>query len=289
MIIVNLKGGLGNQMFQYAAGKALATKTQQELKIDITSLTRANEIGNIYRPFSLDRFTLSAPLATDSEIQKLKPAQNILTKVYRKIVYKLQGDRTVCFDEAFMQLTGEQYLEGYWQSPRYFENIREDILCEFALKESDSSYNEQSKNKMQQGDSVSMHIRRGDYIKNPTVAKEFGQCSTEYYQKAIAHVTKHTTNPRFFIFSDDIEWVKENLQLPTSTVFVSDPSLTDTEELVLMSKCAHHIIANSSFSWWAAWLNQNPAKIVIAPTPWFDNLRYDAHLIPDTWTLLPKQ
>jgi hypothetical protein len=136
--------------------------------------------------------------------------------------------------------------------------------------------------------SVSIHIRRGDYVQNHRVLRENGICSLSYYKRAVAELEKTQKDIFYFIFSDDINWVKKNISLGRDTVFVSDTTLTDSEELVIMSKCKHNIIANSSFSWWAAWINQNPNKICVAPKPWFNTAKYDSNLIPKSWIQLPK-
>lgn len=296
MIIVNLKGGLGNQMFQYALGRALSIKNNDELALDINTLNKASSIGNIPRAYGLAHFSIYARLATDAEIASLKPQPSLLVKIKNKVHNRLLGDLTVCYDSRILSQTGDIYLDGYWQSPRYFEAIRDVLLKDLQLTSPLSSTATTFLKQIQESNSVSLHVRRGDYVKNPTIAKEFGVCSLQYYKSAIATLCKHEEEPEegrtFFIFSDDINWVIENLteSLPINAkaVMVTGANLKDTEELMLMSKCQHNIIANSSFSWWSAWLNQNPDKLVIAPTPWFDTTVYDKNLIPPSWIQLPK-
>jgi len=130
---------------------------------------------------------------------------------------------------------------------------------------------------------VSLHVRRGDYVKNPQVLKEFGICSIDYYKRAIKHIEDSVDSPTYFVFSDDLAWVKKNLPVGEKVVYIQGENITDTEELTLMSKCKHNIIANSTFSWWGAWLNQNSNKIVVAPTPWFETQPYDKDLILKSW------
>jgi hypothetical protein len=288
MIIINLKGGIGNQMFQYAFGKKLSLKNSDVLKLEIDGLERANAIGDIYRPFSLGAFNVTAEVATAEEVQQLKYPYGIISKGIRFITARVLKKTYTLFDPTALTWKGDRFLDGYWQSPDYFTDIRDTLLTEFTLKTPLSDAVTSYKKQIESSTSVSMHIRRGDYAKNPQVLLEFGICEASYYQKAMEHMRAITKNPTFFIFSDDIQWVQDNLSVPESAVFVQHPELKDVEELALMSMCAHNIIANSTFSWWGAWLNTNDDKVVIVPTPWFERRPWDKNLIPTSWTLLPK-
>ena len=288
MIIVNLKGGLGNQMFQYALGRRLTLQNKDTLKLDTTGLARANNVGDIYRPFALDAFAIEKEIATAEEIKALKYPYGIISKGLRRFRFKVLKQTNTLFIPKMLHVNGNLYLDGYWQSPRYFDDIRDTLLHDFTLNAPLSAAGNSYATQMKETVSVSIHVRRGDYIKNPRVLKEFGICSLEYYKKAIAHIERTYTKPTYFVFSDDIAWVKENVGINGTAIFVSDPTINDTSELALMSTCKHNIIANSSFSWWGAWLNQNPEKIVVAPAPWFELEPYDTNLIPPTWTQLPK-
>ncbi len=288
MIIVNLKGGTGNQLFQYALARHLALKNNDTLKLDIDGLARANITGDIYRPFALKAFNIVKEVASPDEVQQLKYPYGIISKAWRWFRFKILRKTNIFFDAQVLAWTGNIYLDGYWQSPLYFEEIRNILLQELTLAEPLSQAATMYAKQIKDSNAVSLHVRRGDYINNPRVQKEFGLCTGAYYEKAIAHITTNVTNPTYFVFSDDIEWVKNNLLLGEQVVYVKDQDLTDTEELVLMSLCQHNIIANSSFSWWGAWLNQKNAKIVIAPTPWFNKQLCDKNLIPNSWTQLPK-
>jgi len=288
MIILNLKGGVGNQMFQYAFARKLALQNDDVLKLETAGLTKANDVGDIFRPFALDAFAIEKNIATVEEVRGLKYPYGVFSKGWRWFNAKILKKIYVEFDSSALTQTGDLFLDGYWQSPLYFADIRDTLLTEFQLhtplSPAVSAYQEQ----IVSCASVSIHVRRGDYAKNPRVLKEFGVCEASYYQLAIEHIENEVPDPTFFIFSDDIAWVKENLSLPSSTVFVQDPTLRDVEELALMSMCTHNIIANSTFSWWAAWLNQNPNKVVVAPAPWYETARFDVHLIPSSWIQLPK-
>lgn len=290
MIIVNLKGGLGNQMFQYAAGKALATKNNGTLKLYTGDLEGVPTIGNTKRDFGLKDFALTAAMATKEEVTPLVPGNNLLTKILKKIKAEIWGSNHLLFEPGFFSQTGDIYLNGFWQSTRYFNSIRELLLADFQLRGSDAILYQDFSSQIKNCTAVSIHVRRGDYASNPVVRRQFGICSKQYYQNAISAITTKIPNVTFFIFSDEPEWVKNNLKLKqeTNVVYIPSDGISDTQSLVLMSQCQHNIIANSSFSWWGAWLNQNPGKIVVAPTPWFDHLKSDADLIPDTWKTLPK-
>lgn len=288
MIIVNLKGGTGNQLFQYALGRSLAIRNDTELKLDIDGLDRANAVGDIYRPFALEAFRVVKNIATNEEVRGVKYPYGLLSKAWRYLSFKLSRDKNTLFRPEVLRWRGDIYLDGYWQSPRYFEAIRETLLEEFTLAEPLAGESARLAAHIATSQSVSLHVRRGDYVKNPRVAKEFGVCSIEYYSNAIAKLREHESGATFFIFSDDMAWVKENLPVGENAVFVQGEGLNDKIELMLMSQCRHNIIANSSFSWWGAWLNQNPDKIVIAPTPWFDAQPYDKDLLLPSWIQLPK-
>ena len=287
MIIVNIKGGLGNQMFQYALGRTLSLKNKDVLKLDISGLDHAKDVGDTHRPFVLDVFTIQNDIANEHEIRKIKYPYGIISKIGRSIDFKILRHTHVLFEEEILKKTGDLYLDGYWQSPRYFENNRDVLLKDFTLKEMPRTM-ETIKNQMSECPSVSLHVRRGDYVTNPRVGREFGMCSIDYYREAIAYMQKHIDAPHFFVFSDDMAWAKQNLPLEEEHTFVEDSALRTVDDLVLMSACKHNIIANSTFSWWGAWLNTNPNKIVIAPKPWFDNSPYDSSLLPHSWIHIQK-
>jgi hypothetical protein len=288
MIIVNLKGGTGNQLFQYALGRHLAHKNNDVLKLDIGGLDRAVKAGDIFRPFQLQAFNVIENIATDEEVEHTRRPYGVLSDGWRLFATKVLRQNRITFNPAMLELRGDVFLDGYWQSPRYFEAIRPLLLTELTLKKGFSTPGEAYVATMMSCPSVSIHVRRADYIHNLRTRRDFGLCERPYYERAMALIRQRVETPRFFVFSDDIEWVKSELPVGKDAVFVKDPTITDTEELMLMSKCQHNIIANSSFSWWGAWLNQNPKKIVIAPTPWFDRQVYDKDLLPPTWIQIPK-
>lgn len=288
MIIVNLKGGLGNQIFQYTLGRKLSLKNNDLLKIDISGLEKANEVGDIYRPYKLDAFNTKATLASEQEVQKLKYPLGFFSKLIRGFNFKILKRHHTDWEPRILKKKGDIYLDGFWQTEKYFADIRPTLLQDFALKEPLSSGAREIE-RMLNNQSVSIHIRRGDYVTDAHTNSYHGTCSLQYYENAIERIQSSVLNPIWFIFSDDIKWAKDTFSLPGEVEYVSAKNIPDHEELILMSKCAHNIIANSSFSWWGAWLNQNPDKIVVAPTPWVDkHPERHAHIIPDSWKTLPK-
>lgn len=287
MIIVQLKGGLGNQLFQYAAALSLAEHHSTVVKVDTTELNQGDkEIGTV-RSFDLQKTVCDPKVATIEEIQKIK-RQSFFTKYvdkfkppYQRKIYK---EAAFGFDEHFFRAKDNIYLKGYRQSERYFLPIEHKIRNCFKFK---AGAIEQVKNKASEictVNSIAIHIRRGDYAK--VVVKDFhGIPDKSYYQDAIIYFEDHIPEPRFFIFSDDPEWVKQHLGFNAAFEMVSgEHTSTAIEDFHLISQCKHQVIANSTFSWWAAWLNPNPDKIVIAPEKWFNNAPYDTKdLIPKNW------
>jgi hypothetical protein len=266
MIIVNLKGGLGNQMFQYACGRALSLRTDDpEFKLNTAGLDKANKVGDIHRPYSLSHFNISANIATEEEVRKIANPYGIFSKVLRYLKSKYLYDFYIRFFPAVLSLKGNVYLDGYFQSEKYFSDFKEEIRNDLKPQSISSNAREWTRSIESNNLAVSIHVRRQDYVGHKSLG---GICTKEYYNRAIDYVTQLLVQPQFFIFSDDIEWVKSNLNLPDTVKYVSSKKLADYEELVIMSTCRHNIIANSSFSWWAAWLNNYEDKIVIAPRQW---------------------
>lgn len=294
MIIVNLKGGLGNQMFQYAMGKALAIKYAQPLKLDITGYRPRNyQPGDTVRAFGLSHFSIKADIASDEEVRAAKYPFGILSKALRFARAKVfRVYHTDYHPEIFSKVSSATkyfYLDGFFQSELYFKDIREYIVKDFSMAEALTPELENAANQIRaEKGSVALHIRRGDYVSDAKTNQAHGVCSIEYYQKAAEYLAEKIKaagdTPTFFIFSDDIAWVKENLNLPYPMVYSSALGLKDYQELFLMMLCRHDIIANSSFSWWGAWLNQNPEKIVVAPQKWTNAVPDDhPNIIPSTW------
>jgi len=289
MIIVNLNGGLGNQMFQYSAARSLSYRLKVPLKLDLTEFRKFP-----LRVYRLKHFNIHAEPATEKEIAQFRGtgAPTFLIKVknlpdFFKPYYKRKLFREQCFafDPNIQQCQENIYLDGYWQSEKYFKDIEQIIRKDFTFSKKPDTLNEQMAERIRDCEAVSIHVRRGDYLSNPVTTAYHGICSEEYYRSAIGTVEKYINNPYFFIFSDDPTWVKENLKTGyPSTIIDFNGSEKDYEDLRLMSLCKHYIIANSSFSWWGAWLSNNPQKIVIAPKKWFNNTDINTDdLIPEKW------
>lgn len=281
MIIVKLRGGLGNQLFQYALGRHLAVLNQTELKLDVSLLDEINDWT--YRTYGLGEFNIKATLATKDEINRLRRA-------WRGFAKFLGGKNAILepyfhFYSPALLLKDGVYLDGYWQSEKYFRDIvhliREDLTPKTPLSKPCQAFKEF----MTQCNSVSVHIRRGDYASTSKANRYLKPCEADYYQKAIDYLINWVSKPVFFIFSDDILWVKANFKIDFPTHYIEGNSAQ--EDLLLMASCQHHIIANSTFSWWGAWLNRHPDKIVTAPQKWFSTERFDTRdLLPETWIRL---
>lgn len=292
MIISQIIGGLGNQMFQYAAGRALSLKKETKLALDISAF----DASQMHQGFELNEvFIVSARIASREELKSVlgwqSPAR-IRQLVSRKPFSILRSKDLVA--EPYFQywpeinnVSNNCYLSGYWQSEKYFVKAGEQIRADFVFKSPLSGENAELSKKIKQVNSVSLHVRRGDYMNNQKTNATHGVCSLEYYKKAIQYVAERVAQPYFFIFSDDIEWVKENLIIDFPFVYVQhNRSKESYKDMQLMSMCCHHIIANSSFSWWGAWLNPGKGKIVVAPAKWFANQTSVRDLFPQGWVTL---
>ncbi len=275
MVIVTLSGGLGNQLFQYAVGKQLALKNGTELKLYISNITR--EAGRVYK---LGHFNIDADLATEEEVNGLIGHyynDSLFSKIYRKIDgYRPRHQRKYfietsyyCFEPDLMKINSDVLLEGFWQHQLYFANFPAAVKDAITLKPGEIANSRFLEAIHFDDQSVALHIRRGDYISDPGNLNFFGVLSAEYYYKAVRYIQAIIPGAQFYIFSDDLTWVKEHFKPEATMFFVEiEGGEKDYLEMYLMSQCRHNIIANSSFSWWAAFLNKNPGKIVIAPQTW---------------------
>ena len=288
MIVVKLMGGLGNQMFQYAAGRRLAIKHRTVLKLDLSFLLDRTPRDNFtYRTYELDVFNIQGNIASPSETNRFVPNnRNIFYNIKRKLKWiKVITEPYSHFHEDVLSAPDNSYIDGYWQSEKYFKDVEDIIRSDFTLKPEMATINQEFTKQISSCDSVSLHIRRGDYVSNSVINEYHGSCSLEYYQEAVAKIATCVKNPHLFIFSDDLNWAKEHLNFNYPIKFITHNGAEKSyEDLRLMSLCKHNIIANSSFSWWGAWLNTNPGKIVIAPKKWFNDSSINTDdLIPDSW------
>lgn len=293
MIIVRLEGGLGNQMFQYAFGRSISLEKNCELLIDINFFE--NQVGKLFdqglsrRVFELNIFQLQS-VFWDNKVCNLFP-NKILNRIYLKIE-KLIGIKALIYekiygydDSIFSQIKRHTYLSGHWQSPLYFEKYRTILLDDFKFK-LPQNRNLILESLIQTTNSVSIHVRRGDYINSKDANMIHGICSEAYYKSASDILLSVQNNINWFIFSDDIEWCKENFKWLENCNFVDSANSPAFYDMFLMSICKHNIIANSTFSWWGAWLNQNENKIVVGPSRWFSDSKLNNQIkgiIPNTW------
>ena len=276
-------------MFQYACGRALALRNGDTLKLDITEWKLGREK---IRSYLLPHFAITEEIATDDEVKKMRyPFGVFLGKVMNKIRLKM-GFVNIAFDPRVISKKGDVYLDGYWQSEKYFADFAKEIRDDFALKLPMKEAAAEILEKIQTDEfSVSLNIRRGDNAHSPSSMKSFGCPGLDYYQSALDTLLeqmkaqkKFSGNINLFVFSDDIEWAKENLHTGFQTTFVSGPDIDTCEEMTLMSACRHNVISNSTFGWWGAWLNRNEGKIVVAPKAWaLIKLKNYKDIIPDGW------
>lgn len=286
MIISQLTGGLGNQMFQYAAARALSHKLDMPLKLDI-SLFKQKSI----RAYELHNFKINETFATESDLSFNSGIQAKFNRIRLKLGFNKFGDfffykekEPFVFDERFFDRKEKIYLEGYFQNEKYFLGIKDILKKEFSLNNDELEGEDNVLNEILKHNSVSVHVRRGDYVSDKNANSVHGICSLDYYKNAIQAINKTIHNPVFFIFSDEIEWAKQNLQIDNAT-YVQGNDYKSHIDLFLMSRCKHNIIANSSFSWWAAWLNNNVNKQIIAPRRWLKTTQYrDSEILIAEWT-----
>lgn len=292
VVLARLIGGLGNQMFQYATGRALAERHGVPLLLDASGFAHYE-----LRRYELAELSIQSRVATEDELARagvVAITPTLLNRVKRKLGMQRPAnvlrEGSFTYDARIEGVQAPVYLDGYWQSERYFVGIADMLRKEFTLNAPTDSANADMASRIAAAGNkaVSLHIRRGDYVNNPHTAQYHGVCSLDYYRAAVEHVAARVADPHFFIFSDDHAWVSENFRLSHATTLVdvngADRGVWD---MALMKACGHHIIANSSFSWWGAWLNPAVDKIVVAPERWFAGASHDtSDLIPSTWVRL---
>jgi hypothetical protein len=290
LIITHLIGGLGNQMFQYACARRLASTRNTTLKLDLTGFETYD-----LREYALDGLQISAEIATAAEVRRFQRRERVEARVPRWLWRALPGgrhtivkERSFAFDAETFNMDGNLLLEGYWQSEKYFADIADLLWREFSLRRPPDSANAALAELIGKVNAVSIHVRRGDYVTNPTTHQGHGVCSVDYYERALQTIVERDRDPHLFVFSDDPKWAKDCLRFPFPTVYVEgNMGEKHCQDLWLMSLCRQNIIANSSFSWWAAWLNRNPDKAVIAPARWFNVDSMDTRdLLPAAWVKL---
>ncbi len=285
MVIVRLMGGMGNQMFQFAAGKALAVHLKTELKLDDSYLKIDPKGKYTQRNFELNGFNMTESLISKTELLKYNSK---IARAFRKIFdlkTNFLNESGHQFHPGFFDSPNNVIVNGYWQSEKYFLKYKEQIVKDLSIKQELLTGTEELAKQISNTNSVSIHIRRGDYVTHAHANYFHGICGLDYYKEAVSLIAKSNQNIELFIFSDDIEWCQQNIKLEHPTSFVDTKS--PYKDLYLMQSCKHNIIANSSFSWWGAWLNKNGEKIVIAPKNWFaDSSINTSDLCPEKWIRL---
>lgn len=287
MIVIKIWEGLGNQMFQYAFAKALSIKGY-DVRLDTNQICYSEKLENNRRDkreVTIDKFNINIPIVNQEELKKFCFLNQSNWK--EKSVFflsqkglwpvKFYREETVGYKRELTKLRGDFYLQGTFQSEKYFADIRKSLLREFTPKNK-IRISRRLKEILENEETVSLHIRRGDY------AKLNHALNIYYYQRAMKKMEETIATPYYLIFSDDIAWVKENLDIGARNIIVNEEGgLKDYEELMIMTKCRHNIISNSTFSWWGAWLNQNPEKMVIAPKVWFGEQK---KIVLENWTIV---
>jgi hypothetical protein len=293
MIIVKLSGGLGNQMFQYAAGLSVAKNNNTKLFLDVDFFKK----NTAHNGFELSKiFSEKFHISTVKDVRHILGfrSYSILFKILLRVKNNLLRGQNLyiephfSYDRNFKKICDNNFLVGYFQSEKYFIDIENLIRKIFTFNKNLNTKNKEFLKLIKNSNSVSIHIRRGDYLSNQKAFDVHGICSDIYYDKAISYIRKKISNPKFYIFSDDKEWVKHKFNYQKNFIVVDSNSASQSYfDMFLMSKCKHNIIANSSFSWWAAWLNNNPSKNVIAPKMWFKSKSLSTKdLIPKNWILI---
>lgn len=292
--LVKLNGGLGNQMFQCAFAYVLAKKSNSQVLFDFSYFEEVPDDKNVViRPFELNFFNTDCKKASGDDLKKVVHADNrsIISKILWKIfkIGKCKPRKNIItqkkayeFDKKLFNNLDYYYYDGYFQNEKYFKDYRDEILKLFSLNETLDEKNQAILDNILQTNSVSIHVRRGDYVTLKSANDFHGVCTLDYYKKAIKYISKRIKNPHFFLFSDDIGWVMDNLKTDYPFTVIDFNPLKGWMDMNLMKNCKHNITANSSFSWWSAWLNDNPDKIVIAPEKWILQ-KSKCNIIPKNW------
>ncbi|MDC1458625.1 alpha-1,2-fucosyltransferase [Burkholderiaceae bacterium] len=292
MIIANIIGGLGNQMFQYATARAISLELGTSLRLDISGYDKYK----LHQGFELQRiFNSTIEIASEMDRRIVLGWQS--TTFSRKLLLRqrmawLRSKSFVIephfqYWQGLAEIPNDCYLMGYWQSEKYFSLAEARIRTDFSFKLPLQNKNAEVARKILQANSVSLHVRRGDYATKPQTTATHGLCTLDYYGQSIQYVAERVQQPKFFIFSDDIAWARDNLNISHQCQYVDvNQGEESYNDMRLMSMCNHHIIANSSFSWWGAWLNPKRDKIVVAPKNWFADKTDAIDLLPQSWIKL---
>jgi Glycosyl transferase family 11 len=286
MIVSHILGGIGNQMFQYAAGRSLSLHLNDYYTLDLKDFDRYA----LHHGYELKRvFDVPIEPTSPDELRSVLGLRrlSLLKKILRRRQFSiLRGQKFIVephfnFWPKFFSLKSGSYLHGYWQSEKYFKSIEKVIRDDFSFKKPLAEKNLLISNQIHQTNAVSLHISDAKTNRIMSV------CDISYYERAISYMAAKVSNPVFYVFSDDMDWVKQSISIAYPTAYIDHNRGEDSYvDMQLMSLCDHHIIANSSFSWWGAWLNPSAKKIVVVPRLWFKNGNNDSDLIPNEWIRL---
>jgi hypothetical protein len=279
-VTARLFGGLGNQLFQYAVGKAVAEYNKCGLVLD----TRETNAKGSHWKFALSHFNIQATIGDETNLPPMR-SKSIPYNLWRYFGKnpKFIREAHLGYNEVINVLGSNTYLHGYFQSEKYFSGIADELRQDLTLSTLPSDKNRQWLDIIDKSNSISLHVRRGDYLAS---GDAYAVCNQDYYTQAIQYITDHIDNdPTIFVFSDDPTWAKDNIQTGYKTHFSDhNDGSKHYEDLRLISHCKHNITANSTFSWWGSWLNQNPDKIVVAPKDWFGKEKmHNPDITPDSW------
>lgn len=283
MIVSCIRGGLGNQMFQYAFGLYLAKRNRTELVLDCSVMSE-----DPMRTYMLDRWKIDAVMATEDQ-RRLFPRRyggRGWSNLWRgRAPLKCVRERPFGFQPKYLACGTHVYLVGYWQSEQFFPHLREQLQAHFQPADSISQDSVETARRMERGPSVSLHVRRGDYVLQPHTRKVHGVCPPGYYRACVEALLERFENLHCYVFSDDHPWCKEHLRFPCPMTHVDHNNPAEPhEDIWLMTRCRHHVVANSTFSWWGAWLRRDLSGEVYAPGQWFLDARKDSRaIVPTSW------
>ncbi len=298
MRIVKLKGGLGNQMFQYAFAKVLEKNTGDTAKLDFSAYKSLN--GDMIRVPRIKKFNIVLETANEKDLRsilKFRHEGNSLSLKYKAgILAENLFNRKYYFERnrAYVPLESikdYKYYDGYWQSFKYVDDVFDEISKEFSVKPGSlSSSTKNTMKTMDEQNSVFVGVRKGDYTADKKSMNHYGNFDSVYYKSAMDYISARVDNPVFYVFSNDIPWCKDNIDWGNNAIVYREPEeqTDDFEELILMSSCKHAVIVNSTYHWWGAKLIKNPDKIVCCPQKWFfDNAPID--IVPDNWVKIDSK
>jgi hypothetical protein len=288
MVTVKLMGGLGNQMFQYAIGRSLAHDSGEKLILDTSFYDRGPSSDTTPRHYELYHLNVHGDVIRRGSISR--NLMVIFEKVVKKfplLCPKYTVEKKLTYDPSLMQKRNNIYLDGYWQCEKYFLHNADIIHRDFQVITPQSDENKMWAELILNTTSVCLHVRRGDYVTNADANLMHGLRGPDYYNKAIEYISGKVDTPVFFVFSDDMEWAQDNISIPYEVHYMDQNGpKEDYEDIRLMMQCKHFIIANSSFSWWGAWLGVGEDKIVVCPKNWFNDSEMKTDIICDSWVML---